>query len=69
MVQRIIDTEDIRQKKHEAKTEKAFAIRRMKSSVTSFENILENWDKVDKKGLKSQVNKAQKLLNEIKNKL
>lgn len=69
LVQTIIDAEDIRQKKHEAKTEKEFAIRRMKSSVTSFENILENWDKVNKNGLKSQVNKAQKLLDEIKNKL
>ena len=51
------------------KPKKAFAIRRMKSSVTSFENILKNWEKVDKKGLKSQVNKAQKLLNKIKDKL
>ena len=69
LVQTIIDAEEIRQKKHEAKNEKAFAIRRMKSSVTSFENILDNWEKVDKKGLKSEVNKAQKLLNEIKDKL
>ena len=69
LVQTIIDTEEIRQKKHAAKTEKAFAIKRMKGSVTSFENILENWEKVDKKGLKSQVNKAQKLLNQIKDKL
>ena len=69
LVQTIIDTEEIRQRKHEAKTQKAFAIRRMKSSVTSFENILDNWEKVDKKGLKSQVNKAQKLLNKIKDKL
>ena len=48
LVQTIIDTEEIRQKKHEAKTEKAFAIRRMKSSVTSFENILDNWEKVSR---------------------
>jgi len=69
LVQTILDTEDIRQKKHEAKTEKSFAIRRMKSSVTSFENILGNWDKYDKKGLKSQVNKVEKLISKIKNKL
>ena len=58
LVQTIIDTEEIRQKKHEAKTEKAFN-KKNEESVTSFENILDNWEKVDKKGLKSQVNKIK----------
>ena len=69
LVRKIIDTEEVRQKKHDAETEKAFAVRRMKSTVTSFENILDNWDKMETKGLKSQINKVQKLLKKIKDKL
>jgi hypothetical protein len=61
----ISDTEDIRKKKHAAKNQKTFGLRQMKSSVTSFDNIIDNWGTIDKNGLKSEVEKAIKKLQEI----
>ena len=69
LTRKISDTEDIRKKKHAAKNEKTFGLRQMKSSVTSFDNIIDNWDKIDKKGLKTEVNKAVKKLLEIQERL
>ena len=65
----ISDTEEIRKKEHAAKNQKTFGLRQIKSSLTSFENIIDNWDSIDKKGLKTEVDKAVKKLLEIQERL
>jgi hypothetical protein len=66
-VTRIIsDTAEVAKKTKEAKNEKTFAQRQMKSTVTTLDKILENWEKQEKKGLKSKVNAALKKLEQIK---
>ena len=65
----ISDTEEIRKKEHAAKNQKTFGLRQIKSSLTSFENIIDNWDSIDKKGLKTEVDKAVKKLLEIQDRL
>ena len=49
--------------------EKAYGEKQLKSAVTSLDNIILNWDNIEKKGLISLVNKAISRLNAIKSKL
>ena len=66
LVRKIVDVEDIRKKEHQAKLDKQFGLRQMKSAATSFDGIIENWDTINKKGLKARVNKALTRLKKIK---
>jgi hypothetical protein len=66
LIQDIDKTEVDRQK---AKNEKAYGEKQLKAAVTSLDNIINNWDNIDKKGLKSLVNKAMARLEKIKEKL
>ena len=66
LAKKVADAEDIRSKKHKAKLEKDFGKRMMKSATTSFDGIIENWENIEKKGLKSRVNKALTRLKKIK---
>ena len=69
LVDVIIDVAQVEDDKNKAKNEKAYGLKQLKGAVTSLDNILKNWDNIDKKGLKNQVNKALKRLQEIKEKL
>jgi hypothetical protein len=66
LIQDIDKTEVDRQK---AKNEKAYGEKQLKSAVTSLDNIIGNWDNIDKKGLKTLVNKALARLETIKGNL
>ena len=69
ITQIISDTADVAKKTKEAENEKTFAKRQMKSTVTSLERILDNWEKQEKTGLKTIVNEALKKLQQIKKQL
>ncbi len=69
LVDVIMDVAQVEDDKQKAKNEKAYGVKQLKGAVTSFDNILKNWDNIEKKGLKTQVNKAIKKLDEIKKKL
>jgi hypothetical protein len=65
----INDIETIRISRKKAKNEKTYAKRQMKSALTSFDNILENWENIDQFGLKTVTKKALKKLEKINSKL
>jgi len=65
----IIDQGEIRKSKKAADNNKAYALREAKKMNTVLENIDQKLATMDKKGLKSQINKAIKKLEKIKNQL
>lgn len=69
LVDVIIDVSQVAEDKKQAQNEKKYGIKQIKGAVTSLDNILKNWDNIEKKGLKSHVAKALKRLNEINDKL
>ena len=56
----ISDTEEIRKKEHAAKNQKTFGLRQIKSSLTSFENIIDNWSRLIKKDSKLKWTKQSR---------
>jgi hypothetical protein len=65
----VIDIDKVAVDRNKAKNEKAYGEKQLKSAVTSLDNIISNWDNIEKKGLISLVNKAIARLNSIKSKL
>jgi len=65
----VLDIDKIEVDRQKAKNEKAYGEKQVKAAVTSLDNILGNWDNIDKKGLKTWVNKALARLEKIKAKL
>jgi hypothetical protein len=65
----ILDIDKIEVDRQKAKNEKKYGEKQLKAAVTSLDNILGNWENIEKKGLKKLVNKALSRLNKIKEKL
>lgn len=65
----ILDIDKTELDRQKAKNEKAYGEKQLKAAVTSLDNIISNWDNIDKKGLKALVNKALARLENIKGKL
>ena len=65
IARKISDVEDVRKKNHDAKIATTYAIRQLKSAVTSFDGIIDNWGNQDKKGLKTPLKRAIRQLNKI----
>lgn len=65
----ILDIDKTEVDRQKAKNEKAYGEKQLKAAVTSLDNIISNWDNIDKKGLKALVNKALARLEKIKGKL
>ena len=65
----ILDIDKTELDRQKAKNEKAYGEKQLKAAVTSLDNIISNWDNIDKNGLKTLVNKALARLEEIKGKL
>ena len=65
----ILDIDKTEVDRQKAKNEKAYGEKQLKAAVTSLDNILSNWDNIDKNGLKKLVNKALSRLGKIKEKL
>jgi len=69
LVDTILDVVQVAEDKKKWENENAYGLKQLKRAVTSLDNILKNWDNIDKQGLKTQVNKALKRLEQIKKKL
>jgi|GEM_PF-4712225 hypothetical protein len=65
----ILDIDKTEVDRQKAKNEKAYGEKQLKSAVTSLDNIIGNWDNIDKKGLKTLVIQALIRLEKINKKL
>jgi hypothetical protein len=63
----VIDDDDVRESKRKANNNKNYALSQTKSMITTLENIYDGIDNMNKKGLKTNLNKANRLIEQIRN--
>lgn len=64
----ILDVDKVEVDKQKARNEKAYGEKQLKAANTSLENIIINWNTIDKNGLEKLVDEAISKLNQIKQK-
>lgn len=64
----ILDIDKVEVDKQKAKNEKAYGEKQLKAANTSLENIINNWNNIDKNGLEKLVDEAILKLSQIKQK-
>jgi len=65
----VINDDEVRESKRKANNNKNYAIRETKSMITTLENIADGLENMNKKGLKSNLNKANRLIESIRKRI
>ena len=64
----VLDIDKVEVDKQKARNEKAYGEKQLKAANTSLENIITNWNNIDKNGLEKLVDEAISKLSQIKQK-
>ena len=64
----VLDIDKVEVDKQKARNEKAYGEKQLKAANTSLENIITNWNNIDKNGLEKLVDEAISKLSQIKEK-